>query len=79
MLRNTEEPTTFNESMQEKISAFNSKMLRRMADEKIININKYVYATGSKISNNWTNKFRKCKNCITDAKDQDIGNIIPAV
>ena len=51
MLRNTEEPTTFNEGMQEKISAFNSKMLQRMADEKIININKYLYATGSKTSN----------------------------
>ena len=79
MLGNTEEPTTFNEGMQEKISAFNSKMLRRMADEKIININEYVYAMGSKVSNNWMNKLCKCKDCIRDAKDQCIGDIIPAL
>ena len=50
-----------------------------MADEEIIYIHKGVDSTRSKISNNWTDKFGKCKNCITNAKDKNVGNIIMPV
>ena len=50
-----------------------------MADEEIIDINENVNATRSKISNYWTHKLSECEYCITDAKNQDIGNIKLAV
>ena len=79
MFRDTEQPPTTNKSVKQEISAFNSKVLRSVADEEIIYIHKGVDSTRSKISNNWADKFGKCKNCITNAKDKNVGNIIMPV
>ncbi len=69
MLRTTKEPAAYDKGVYEKIFTFNSEALWQVAYEKVINVNKYINAMRSKVSNNWPIQLDKGKNCITNAQN----------